>query len=169
MILGHAFFNRHVSRLAQDLLGKELVFGDLRGIITETEAYRGIDDEASHAFGGNRGRAKLMFDEAGLIYVYMIYGMYYCMNIVAEEIGNPGAVLIRGLKLPDTHLNGPGKICRHLNINKEHNGLSIISNKSIYIQQGLSQETLSSLHYISTPRIGVTKAKEKLWRFVLKL
>src|ERR1700729_4260135 len=114
MKLGRDFFNRNCAEVARDLLGQILVFGNYQGIITETESYRGLDDPASHAFKGPTPRAKIMFGTPGTSYVYLIYGMYHCLNIVTEEEESPSAVLIRGLKLikPDVAiLNGPGKIC----------------------------------------------------------
>ena len=92
------FYNRSVVEVAQDLLGKTLVFFNFRGVITETEAYRGADDEASHAFKGPTPRSSIMYGPPGYSYVYLIYGLYHCLNIVTEAEGNPAAVLIRGLQ-----------------------------------------------------------------------
>ena len=97
----HSFYNRHVVEVAQDLLGMTLVFKEHRALITETEAYRGIDDGASHAFNGPTPRSQVMFGAPGMSYVYFIYGMYHCLNIVTEPEGHPSAVLIRGVKLLD--------------------------------------------------------------------
>jgi DNA-3-methyladenine glycosylase len=160
--LTHDFYNRHVVEVAQELLGKTLVFGNTKGIITETEAYRGLDDEASHAFKGPTQRSHIMFGPAGYSYVYLIYGMYHCLNIVTEEEGQASAVLIRGLLLPEIHLNGPGKLCRHLGITKQHHGLHLISHDSIYVAEGIE-----AVPYTTTPRIGIKKATDKLWRFVV--
>jgi DNA-3-methyladenine glycosylase len=160
-----SFFSRHTTEVAQDLLGQVLVFGDYQGIITETEAYRGLDDEASHAFRGKTPRASIMYGPPGVSYVYFIYGMYYCLNIVTEADGEPGAVLIRGLKLlapHETHLTGPGKLCRALNITTRHNGIDIVTSNDFYIATGSSP-----LSFKSTPRIGIKKATDKLWRFIL--
>jgi DNA-3-methyladenine glycosylase len=156
------FYNRHVVDVAQDLLGKTLVFNEYRGIISETEAYRGFDDEASHAYKGITKRSALMFGPAGYIYVYMIYGIYYCLNIVTETEGNASAVLIRGLQIGDINLNGPGKICKYLGINKSHNGIYLLNNNYMSITQGIKANNI-----IATPRIGITKAKDKLWRFTM--
>jgi len=149
MKLTHEFYNRHVVEVAKDLLGKELVVGDFRGIITETEAYRGSDDEASHAARGITERSKIMFGPAGYVYIYIIYGMYYCLNIVTEEAGQASAVLIRGIRLPDVNLNGPGKVCRHLNITKTDNGINLAESDYIYLTDG---ERVSN--FTTTPRIG---------------
>ncbi len=156
------FYSRNVVEVAQDLIGKKLICGEFEGIITETEAYGGHDDEASHAFRGITKRSEIMFGPAGNVYVYIIYGMYYCLNIVTGEPGQAGAVLIRGVKTPSIHLDGPGKLCRHLKITKEYNGISLINNNYLYLTEGRSNPA-----YLSTPRIGIQKAKEKLWRFVL--
>lgn len=160
--LGHDFYNRCPIEVARDLLGKKFIFSHYEGIITETEAYRGLDDEASHAFKGPTKRASIMFGPCGQIYVYMIYGMYFCMNIVTGDIGEAGAVLIRGLKVKDKILNGPGKVCRHLGITKIHNGLDLINNDQAYLTEGL---TISNP--LITPRIGINKAIDKLWRFCI--
>lgn len=155
------FYNRHVVEVAKDLLGKELHFGEYSGIITETEAYRGSDDEASHAYRGTSPRSSVMFGPAGYSYVYFIYGMYYCFNIVTEEVNNPSAVLIRGIKLTDTHLNGPGKLCRHLGITKEHNNIDLTTSPNFYLTSGINIS-----EYQITPRIGIKKATDKMWRFL---
>ncbi|WHQ46927.1 MAG: DNA-3-methyladenine glycosylase [Candidatus Midichloria sp.] len=158
--LPYEFYNRHVVEVAKDLLGKKLVFGNIAGIITETEAYRGFDDEASHAFKGSTSRSKIMFGRAGYTYIYMTYGMYYCLNVTAEDVGKAGAVLIRGLKLPEIHLNGPGKLCKYLQITKLQNGIDLINNNKIHIEKGVKVE-----QYTTTPRIGIKKAVNKPWRF----
>lgn len=159
--LNQNFYNRDVVTVAQELIGKKLVFGNYQGIITETEAYRGSDDEASHAFKGATNRTAIMFGPPGYIYVYMIYGMYYCLNIVTQEARQASAVLIRGLKLPDIHLDGPGKLCRHLGITKKDNGISLLDNEDCYILPGIKINNIAI-----TPRIGIKKAIDKPWRFV---
>lgn len=159
--LTYNFYNRHPVDVAKDLLGKKFIFGNYQGIITETEAYRGSDDEASHAYRGKTARNALMFGLAGHIYVYLIYGIYYCVNIVTEEIGMPSAVLIRGVKLPDIYLNGPGKLCRHLGITTQNNGINIVTNDYAYLSEGVKVENI-----ITTSRIGINKAIDKPWRFL---
>lgn len=162
MKLPYEFYNRHTVEVARDLLGKKLVFGPYQGIITETEAYRGPDDEASHSFKGLTPRTVAMFGPAGHSYVYFIYGMYYCLNIVTEEEGIGSGVLIRGLKIADLHLNGPGKLTKHLGITKEHYGINLVQSNNFYVDEGV---TLPS--YTATPRIGISKAQDKLWRFIV--
>lgn len=159
--LGKSFYSRHVVEVARELLGKTLVFGEVKGIITETEAYRGADDEASHAFKFTP-RSSMMFGPPGYSYVYLIYGMYHCLNIVTEEENSPSAVLIRGLRLPHIHLDGPGKICKYLGITKEHNGINLIINDNFYCTEGVSHAS-----HKASSRIGIKKAIDKQWRFYL--
>lgn len=160
--LPHEFYNRNVVEVAKDLIGKKLICGEFQGVITETEAYRGYDDQASHAFRGITKRSEVMFGPPGYTYVYLIYGMNYCLNIVTEGIGQAGAVLIRGLKSSSTHLNGPGKACRYLGITNKHNRLNLIQNDYIYLT-----ESIKNPKFLTTPRIGIKKDTEKLWRFII--
>ncbi len=165
--LKRAFFNRPTLLVAEELLGKVLVFKNHQGIITETEAYIGFDDPASHAYRGETPRTKIMFGKAGFSYVYLIYGMYHCLNIITEKEGFPAGVLIRGLKLLDktgTHLDGPGKICRHLGITKAHYGIDLATSSELYV--GCINH---SLQFNTTPRIGIKVAVDKPWRFIAKI
>ncbi len=156
------FYNRNVVEVAKELLGKKLNFGEFSGIITEVEAYRGFDDEASHAYKGPTKRSSIMFDNPGFTYIYLIYGVYYCLNIVTEEKGSPSAVLIRGIRLPGINLDGPGKICRYLGLNNAHNGINVVTSNELYLTEGVKIEG-----FLATPRIGITKATDKKWRFVM--
>ncbi len=168
--LRQTFFENHVVEVAQGLLGKILVFQQYQGIITETEAYRGTDDEASHAFKGPTNRARIMFGSPGVSYVYLIYGMYHCLNIVTEPLGQPSAVLIRGLKLlspSSVLLDGPGKICRTLGINLIHNGIDITTNDILYVLNNDTTSLTINQQFIATKRIGINKATDKLWRFTI--
>lgn len=165
--LKKVFFNRSTLLVAEELLGKVLVFKQHKGIITETEAYMGFDDPASHAFKGETPRTKIMFGKPGFSYVYLIYGMYHCLNIVTENAGFPAAVLIRGVQLLDDsniHLNGPGKICRHMGITKAQNEIDITMNNEFYI--GCINQKLK---FSKTPRIGIKVGTDKLWRFLAKV
>lgn len=155
------FFSRHVKEVAHDLIGKRFSFYGLNGIIAETEAYRGRDDEASHAYRGLTPRNTAMFGPPGRIYVYFIYGMHYCLNIVTEEEGPPSAVLIRGMLVPPLYLNGPGKICQFLGISTKEYGLNLLTHEHVYIAEGVRCEAIKA-----TPRIGIKKATDKLWRFI---
>jgi len=160
------FFARPTLTVAQELLGKIMVFGSFGGLITETEAYIGRDDPACHAARGKTPRNAVMFGPAGFSYVYFIYGMYHCLNFVTEEEGVPAAVLIRGLHLitpSSLSLNGPGKLCRHLGITRDHNALDLTAHPSFYVK-----ESTLSPSFETTSRIGLTKGQEKLWRFVVK-
>jgi DNA-3-methyladenine glycosylase len=153
----------------------------------ETEAYLGEKDLASHASKGKTKRTEIMFGEPGHAYVYMIYGMYYCLNIVTEEKGTAGAVLIRALepiilesqkidkeqkyfgqKKIDKVLNGPGKLCREFEIGKEQNGIELSRKNGLWLEQG---ENMPLQNIIKTSRIGVDYAgrwKDKPLRFYIK-
>jgi len=161
--LSRSFFLRSTPQVAQDLLGKRLIFEDFSGIITETEAYHQDNDPACHAYRGKTSRNAPMFMKGGYSYVYFIYGMYYCLNIVTESEGTAAAILIRGLKMDDgLHLNGPGKLCRHLGINKDHNVIDLVTSDQFYVKN----ERLMP-DFIATPRIGIRQGADKLWRFVI--
>lgn len=167
--LDKSFFSQEVVNVAQSLLGKILVFKEHKGIIVETEAYRGIDDPASHAYRGITPRTAPMFGPPGVSYVYFIYGMYHCLNVVTQPEGEASAVLIRGLHLitpPRIHLNGPGKLCKFLGITKEQNNLNLVEHKDFYITDPGKASTPPLIDI--TPRIGISKGQDKLWRFVLK-
>lgn len=134
-----------------------------QGRITETEAYIGTDDPACHAARGKTPRNAVMFGQAGMSYVYFIYGMYFCFNIVTEDEHIGAAVLIRGLIEPGgRHLNGPGKLCREWSITRNDNGRDLTTDPDFYVLDTPSFQT-----YDTTPRIGITKATDKLWRFVV--
>ncbi len=163
--LGRDFFARPTIEVAQELVGKELVFHMHKGIITETEAYVGQNDPACHAARGLTKRTEVMFGPPGYSYVYLIYGMYYCLNFVTEAEGFPAAVLIRGICLDNIsrrNLDGPGKLCKFLGITKEHNKIDITTHEHFYVNN-----TDLKLPYNTTSRIGISKGKELLWRFVV--
>lgn len=158
------FFEQPTLNVAKELLGKLLVFNEFKGYITETEAYIGIDDPACHAARGRTPRTEIMFGAAGYSYVYMIYGMYHCLNFVTESIDFPAAVLIRSIQLLEPTrilLDGPGKLCRHLGINKEQNGLDIVNSKDFFITN-----TDVKFNISTTPRIGIKQGTDKPWRFL---
>ena len=164
--LNRKFFEKNTLTVAKELLGKTLVFNNHQGIITETEAYLGENDPASHAAKGRTKRTEVMYGKAGFSYIYLIYGMYYCFNIVTEQEDFPAAVLIRGVKLKSAeHLDGPGKLCKHFGITTEHNKIDLTKSMYFYIK------TLSNnnkLNFIQTPRIGIKVGTEHLWRFKLE-
>lgn len=173
------FFNQNTLKVAKSLLGKILCVKNgkkiNRGVITETEAYRGEDDLACHASKGRTKRTETMYQKAGTVYVYMIYGMYFCLNLVAEDENYPAAVLIRGiLPYPSTSdvegrhiISGPGRTCRYFGIDKSFNGLNVFGDK-IWLEDWsikVAQKDIST-----SKRIGVDYAKhckDYLWRFVL--
>ncbi len=161
MKLTRDFYDRHTAIVAKELIGKQIIYNGHVGFITETECYRGKDDPASHAFKGLSLRSQTMQGPPGHLYIYLIYGMYHCMNIVTESDGDAGAVLIRGIKFDKYYANGPGKICKYLNITLQQNGLDIIN--SDYLSINHNPKFQSPI--LATPRIGISKAKEKLWRF----
>lgn len=169
MRLNRKFFNRNTVVVAQELLGKYLVrkMGHkfVKAKITETEAYCGPTDLACHASKGMTPRTKVMFGPPGHAYIYLIYGMYHCLNIVTEKNGYPAAVLIRGVALEG--MDGPGKLCRGLKINKQLNGADICLSKELWIEEG---ENISYGKIKKSKRIGVEYAgkwKDKLWRFYI--
>lgn len=153
-LLNRAFFDRDAITVAKELLGKEIVVRgegyELSGIITETEAYTGVEDKASHAFGGKMTtRNSIMYGRPGMVYVYLIYGMYHLMNIITRGEGIPEAVLIRSIE-PRTGISmmaerryhkslddlttkeaqnlttGPGKLTKALGITMAENGHSLL-------------------------------------------
>ncbi|MGI2298572.1 DNA-3-methyladenine glycosylase [Candidatus Cardinium hertigii] len=165
MVLNRSFFIQDTNTVSTNLIGKLLCFHKFKGIITETESYIGTDDPACHAAKGMTKRTKVMFGLAGFSYVYFIYGKYYCLNIVTEALNFPAATLIRGIKLinpPYTYLNGPGKLCQYLGINLMHNAIDVTVSKTLYIKDIGCQ-----LVYHSTPRIGISKGLDKIWRYVV--
>ena len=178
--LPREFYNRPTLRVAKDLLGKVLVTSTTNHTkltkIIDVEAYVGPQDKACHASRGRTKRTTIMFGPAGFTYVYLIYGMYHCLNIVTEREGYPAAILIRGLELlgeerePEhsTRIEGPGRVCRYLEVDRTHNGLDATVGTTLWIEdQGLD---VPKQHLQALPRIGIDYAGEwakKLWRFCL--
>lgn len=166
------FCKRPTIEVTQDLLGcilhRRLNDGTiLSGIIVETEAYT-QNDPACHAYKGKTPRSAQLFGECGLAYVYLIYGMYHCFNVVAEPEETAGAVLIRALEpiLPLTHTHGPGRLCKSMNITKELNGSDLTSeNNDLWITYG---NKIPKNKIIQTTRIGISVAKDFKWRFYIK-
>ncbi len=166
--LSTSFFARPTLVVARDLIGTILHrrIDDktvLSGAIVEAEAYT-QDDPACHAYRGKTKRCAVMFGPAGFSYVYFIYGMYHCLNVVTEQEGVPGAVLIRSVDAPGT--NGPGKLCREWKIGPEHNGIDLTDpNGLLWLSKGaaLCDELVET-----TTRIGLSVAVEREWRFLIK-
>jgi DNA-3-methyladenine glycosylase len=163
------FYARSTIDVAKDLLGavlcRRLPTGEiLTGRIVETEAYRD-NEPASHAFRGITPRSKVMFGPPGVSYVYFIYGVYHCLNVVTELPGRGCAVLIRALE--GEHTNGPGKICKHFSITREQNALDLtVPATELWIAP--SDAVLSKSEIGISPRIGVTAAEDLPWRFFIK-
>lgn len=172
MILTIKFYQRPTLKVAYDLLGCFLVrkIGNkiIKGIITETEAYIGEDDLACHASRGRTPRTEIMYGNAGYTYVYMIYGMYFCMNIITERKDFPAAVLIRGIKIDGIEhkkTNGPGKLCKFLKIDKKLHKIDVTKGEKLWIEKSIK---ISKKDIKSSKRIGIDYAKhceEYLWRF----
>jgi len=160
------FFLRDVLEVAPDLLGKVLVrrFEDgriERYQIVETEAYRGVEDVACHASKGRTPRTEVMFMEGGTVYVYLIYGMYWLLNLVTGNEGDASAVLIRGIE----GCSGPGRVGRKLQLDKSFYGESLIRSTRIWVEDA---EPVAEIK--TSKRIGIGYAGEwanKLWRFYL--
>jgi len=185
--LERSFYERETLDIARELLGKYIVNdtpdGRTIGKIVEVEAYVGSKDAACHAYNDKcTSRTKVMFGQGGHAYVYLIYGIYYCMNVVTNKENYPEAVLIRaiepieGLDLmkrrrgTDKILNlcsGPGKLCAAMGISKAQNGIDLCG-ANLYL---LSGEFISPKCIASTPRININYAKEARnypWRFIIK-
>ncbi|HEX7057289.1 MAG TPA: DNA-3-methyladenine glycosylase [Bacilli bacterium] len=180
---GRSFFNRHTLVVAQELLGSYLhrrIDGEEIIVrITETECYRGKDDQASHAYSGVTPRNRIMFGPPGFVYVYLAYGLHCCMNITTEPEGCPGAVLIRaakpiaGRKLIErlrvgaaerNLLNGPGKLTKGLSVDLSFNGYDLFG---VDTHPFSWQPRDKSWKFNVTKRIGITKSVELPWRFII--
>jgi DNA-3-methyladenine glycosylase len=185
-ILKRSFYNRDTTLVAQELLGKMIVRVInkkiiLKAMIVETEAYLGIADPASHAYGGMRVRNAPLYGPRGHAYVYFTYGMYHCLNFVAREKDVPaGGVLIRAVepiegmqymeKIRHKHsthglTNGPGKLTQALAINRDLNGIDVTKKGQLYV---LDAPLISHKNIVHTTRIGISKAQEDILRFYIK-
>jgi DNA-3-methyladenine glycosylase len=189
--LKRAFYERDTLMVARELLGMYLVHnskeGTSVGIIVEAEAYIGPNDAASHAYRGRTSRNEVMFGPGGYAYVYFIYGMHYCFNIVTQKADFPAAVLVRALepvegidlmarrrgipqitgKTQINLTNGPAKLCEAMGIDKSVNGADLCGNE-LFIT---TPEKPASFKIITTPRINIDYAGEAIeypWRFLAK-
>lgn len=173
--LSREFYDRDTILVAQSLLGHYLVHetpnGQLIGKIVEVEAYLGTHDLAAHSSKGITQRTQIMFGPPGYAYIYLIYGMYYCMNVVTEQAGKGTAVLLRGIE-PIQHIEGrtqgPGLLCRAMQIDKRLNGHDLLSN-DFYIAS--PAKGVEELAIVKRPRVGVDYAKhwaKRLLRFYIK-
>jgi len=178
------FFFRDPVGVARSLLGRDLktTLGGVEtaGRIVEVEAYRGRDDPASHAYRGETPRNTHMFLDGGHVYVYFIYGVHYCVNIVAEKSGVGSGVLIRALQPligmeamrrrrkveNDRNLtNGPGRLCQALGIDRSFSGEHCLRSERIRLEDGV---LVPSDQVVCGPRIGISKAIELPWRFWIR-
>jgi DNA-3-methyladenine glycosylase len=165
--LDRDFFSRDVLLVAPDLVGKVLVrcYDDLRierYLITEVEAYRGAEDLACHASKGRTPRTEVMYHQGGLVYVYLIYGMYWMLNFVVGELDNPQAALIRGLE----GCYGPGRLTKRLSIGKEFYGEDLVKSAQLWVE-----DNNQPFEIRTAPRIGIDYAGEwasKPWRYFVK-
>lgn len=164
---------------APRLLGAHLV-SEIEGKavrlrITEVEAYKGSDDPASHAYSGRTARNESMFKSPGTLYVYRSYGIHNCANTAAGPEGVGWGILVRGGEVVegegtvrarrgrrDNLTNGPGKVCQALGIDISHNGIDLLDGASaIRLEPGAPAG-----YVMATPRIGISKATRRAWRFV---
>jgi DNA-3-methyladenine glycosylase len=174
--LTRAFFRRSVHEVAPDLIGAMLLFDGVGGRIVEVEAYHHTDP-AAHSFRGPTSRNAVMFGPPGYAYVYRSYGIHWCLNFVCEPKGSASAVLIRAIEptvgiavmrrrrgtAEDRLLcSGPGRVCAALRITAAHNGLALDEPPfQLFARTG-------TVEIVAGPRIGITKATERPWRYGLK-
>jgi DNA-3-methyladenine glycosylase len=180
-IISKPFYDRDALLVSQDLLGKYLIrcynVTKLAGKIVEVEAYKGKEDPASHAFRGCTSRNEALFMGPGLSYVYFVYGNHFCFNITTNNLG---CVLVRaiepvegvsemmenrGVKNVINIANGPGKLTKAMNITMEQYGIDLTEEGELYI---IVHETDEKSSIVTSKRVGVKKASEKLWRFYIK-
>jgi DNA-3-methyladenine glycosylase len=179
-ILRREFYDRPTIEVARDLLGKVLVHGPTAGIIVETEAYLGGDDLASHSARGITDRTRVIFGPPGHAYVYFIYGMYECLNIVAEPAGKAGCVLVRALepvagleimqrrrpaarRLEDL-ASGPGKLTLAMAITRAQYGVDM-TRGALVVREPLEPRRVD---VEVTPRIGIRECADWPLRFILR-
>jgi DNA-3-methyladenine glycosylase len=179
-ILKRAFYNRPPVEVARELLGKVLVHGPTAGIIVETEAYLGTDDLAAHSARGLTERTRVIFGPPGYAYVYLIYGMYECLNLVCEPVNQPGCILIRALepligietmrhrrpaaRKPEDLASGPGKLTLAMSITRAHNGIDV-TRGSLVVRQPYEPRQVD---IAVTPRIGITQCADWPLRFLIR-
>ena len=162
------FYRQDAVTVAEKLLGQILVRKwddgtESRYQITETEAYFGVEDLACHASKGRTPRTEIMYADGGKVYVYLIYGMYWMLNVVTGDENHPQAVLIRGLD----DVLGSGKVGRLLKMDKTFYGEDLLSSNRIWIK-----DSTETVNFVTAARVGIEYAgdewKNKPWRFILK-
>ena len=169
------FFARSVHDVAPELIGAMLLCDGVGGVIVEVEAYD-HEDPAAHGFRGKTARNASMFGAAGHAYVYRSYGVHWCLNFVCEDVGVASAVLIRALEpvdgletmrarrgVADDRLlcAGPGRLCQALGITRKHDGLPL--DEPPFELRARERD----LTVVRGPRVGITKAAERPWRYGL--
>lgn len=195
MIIEKDFYQRDALSVAKEILGDYLVREvdgrKIKAIIVETESYIGASDKACHAYNYKKTeRTKPLFEEGGIAYVYLIYGLYHCLNIVTNIKDEPEAVLIRAVEPIDNLdylsnvrfnksydeltktqkknlTNGPSKLCTALNITKKENYMEFYKEGSLYIESNPDK----NFEIVETTRIGIDyaeEAKDFPWRFYIK-
>jgi len=179
-ILKRGFYERPTVEVARDLLGKILVHGPAAGMIVETEAYLGGDDLAAHSARGLTARTRVIFGPPGHAYVYFVYGMYECLNLVAEPDGKPGCVLIRALqpaagidlmrrrrpgarRLEDL-ASGPGKLTLAMAITRAHNGADVTRGELV-VRRPVEEHPFE---IGVTGRVGIRQCADWPLRFVVR-
>lgn len=167
------FYRRPTLEVARDLLGRTLCRAlpggrVLRGRLVEVEAYDGPGDRASHAFRGLTARNRWMFEEGGLAYVYLVYGMHHCLNIVTGEAGHPAAILLRAAESPgDASASGPGRLTRAFEVDRDLDGSSFLDGP-LWLGAG---EPVADRAVRRTARIGVDYAgtwASRRYRFIIR-
>jgi len=169
-ILPQTYFSRPTVQVARSLVGKYLVRvldgREVAGRIIEVEAYVGPQDKACHASKGRTQRTEVLFNAAGTAYVYLIYGMYHCLNVVTEREDFPAAVLIRAIEVDGRLIDGPGRLCRVLQIDRSMNRMDLTAQDSLWFED--RGDRVLRKHVAALPRIGVDYAgawAKKPWRF----
>ncbi len=179
-VLPRSFYSRPAIDVARDLLGKVLVHGRAAGIIVETEAYLGAGDQAAHSARGITPRTEVIFGPPGHAYVYFIYGMYECLNLVCEPAGTAGCVLIRALepvagldlmrrrrpaaRKAEDLTSGPARLTLALGISRAHNGADVTRGRLV-VREGLRR---AAFEIEASPRIGIKQAAELPLRFLIR-
>lgn len=165
MRINPSLYKMNAVELAPKLLGMKLCRNINNNIekyrITETEAYFGQEDTACHAHRGKTERNKILYENGGVAYVYLCYGIHNLLNVVCGEEGKPQAVLIRGIE----GFDGPGKLTKALNIDRSLNGEDLIKSNRLWLE-----DDGCKFNYKATKRIGIDYAtaeyRDKLWRFI---
>ena len=174
--LTREFYTRDALTVAQELLGKVLVHRlegqTLAGRIVEAEAYQGPEDRAAHSYAGRRtARTEVMFGPGGFAYVYHIYGMHCCMNVVASTTGKPQAVLLRAVEPAPSwggllrEAAGPGKLCQALSITRGCYGLDLCGDTLYLLDDGFRPASVAQSRRIGIDYAG--EARDYPWRFYL--